>query len=147
MLTDLVQHPVTLIQNEGLDVAQRQLLLADQSIQTAGSGDNDVGVCLLVRKGLDILLDRSTSVEHSRLHIGEVLAEPSILVLDLIGKFASMAHNQNGAFSRNRLELVKGGQDEDSRLSETRLGLAKHIDVQDCGRDADLLDCRGGTEG
>jgi hypothetical protein len=36
---------------------------------------------------------------------------------------------------------VEGGQDEDRSLSETRLGLAENIDVEDCSRDADLLDC------
>lgn len=142
MLTDLIQHPVTLIQNKGLDIAQGQLLIADQSIQAAGSADNDVGKGVLVRKHLNVLLDWSAPVEHRRLHIREILAEPSILVLDLIGKLASMAHDQDGAFSGNRVELVESRQNEDSGLSETRLGLAKYIDVQDRGRDADLLDCK-----
>lgn len=52
-----------------------------------------------------------------------------------------MAHDEDGAFSRDRFELVKSRQDEDSGLSETRLGLAEHVDIQNCGRDADLLDC------
>lgn len=44
MLTDLIQHLVALVQNEGLDITQGQLLLADQSIQATRGGDNNVGV-------------------------------------------------------------------------------------------------------
>lgn len=36
---------------------------------------------------------------------------------------------------------MKSSQDEDRGLSETRLGLAENVDVQDSGRNADLLDC------
>lgn len=141
MLTDLIQHLVTLVKNESLHIAQRQLLIANQSVQSTGSSDNDIRVGILVRQSIDVLLDGSTTVEHSSLHIRKILAESSILILDLVGKFASVAHNEDGAFSRNRLELVKSGQDEDSGLSETRLGLAENIDIKNCGRNADLLDC------
>lgn len=141
MLTDLIQHPVTFVKNEGLHIAQRQVLITDQSVQSTGSGDYDIRVCLLVRQSIDILLDWSASVEHSSLDIRKILAESSIFVLDLVGKFTGVAHHEDGAFSRNRFELVKRRQDEDSGLSETRLGLAENIDVEDCGRNADLLDC------
>ena len=36
---------------------------------------------------------------------------------------------------------MKGRQDEDGRLTKTRLGLAEDVNVQDSGRNADLLDC------
>lgn len=36
---------------------------------------------------------------------------------------------------------MEGGQDEDRGLSETGLGLAENIDVEDCGGNAVLLDC------
>jgi hypothetical protein len=52
-----------------------------------------------------------------------------------------VAHHKDGALARDRLQLVEGGQDEDRGLSETGLGLAKNIDVEDCSRDAVLLDC------
>jgi hypothetical protein len=35
---------------------------------------------------------------------------------------------------------MKGGQDEDGGFSETRLCLAKNIDIQNGGRNANLLD-------
>jgi hypothetical protein len=52
-----------------------------------------------------------------------------------------VAHHKDGALARDRLQLVEGGQDEDRGLSETGLGLAENIDVEDCGGNAVLLDC------
>lgn len=52
-----------------------------------------------------------------------------------------MAHDQDLALARNGLQLVKGGENEDCGLTETGLGLAKNIDVQNGSRNANLLDC------
>lgn len=139
-LTNLVKHLVTLVENKSLDVAERKLLVADKGVKTTGSTDDDIGESVLIRQSLDILLNGSTTVEDGGLYIGKILAESSVFVLDLISQLTSVAHNQDGTLSRNRLQLVKGGKDEDSRLSKTGLGLAKNIDVQDSGRNANLLD-------
>lgn len=141
LLTNLVKHLVALIEDKGLDVAQRKLLVADQRVQTTGSGDNDVGVSLLVGQELDILLQRDTTEEDGSLDIGQVLGETGVLVLDLVGQLAGVAHNQDRTLARDGLQLVEGGQDEDRSLTETGLGLAKNIDIQDSSRDANLLDC------
>lgn len=139
--TNLIQHLVTLVKNEGLHAAERQLLLANQRVQTTWSTNDDVGVRLLVREHFNILLHRGTTVEHGSLDIRQVLAESRVLVLDLVRQLAGVAHDKDGAFARNRLQLMESGQNEDSGLSKARLGLAKHIDVEDRGRNADLLDC------
>lgn len=55
-----------------------------------------------------------------------------------------MAHDQHGALAGNRLDLLKGGEDEDSRLSETRLGLADDVTSEKGLRNAILLNCRIG---
>lgn len=139
--TNLIQHLVTLVKNECLDVTQRELLVTDQSVETTRSSNDDVGERFLVGKDFDVLLNWSTSVKDCSLHIGKVLAEPSILVLDLVCQLTSVTHNKDGAFPRNSFQLVEGSQDEDRGFSETRLGLAENVDVQDSGRNADLLDC------
>lgn len=95
ILTNLVQHLVTFIQNECLDIAQRELLITDQGIETTRSTDNDVGERLLVRQDFNVLLDRSASVENCSLHIGKVLAESGILVLDLVRQFTGVAHHKD----------------------------------------------------
>lgn len=141
-LTDLVKHLVTLVKNEGLDVAQRQLLVTDQGVQTTGGGDDNVGVSLLVGEHLNILLDGSTTVEDGSLDIGQVLGETGVFVLDLVGELTSVAHHKDRALASNGLQLVKSGENEDCGLTETGLGLAENIDVQDGSRDTDLLHCR-----
>lgn len=141
LLTNLVKHLVTLIEDKCLDVAQRKLLVTDQRIQTTGSSDNDVGVSILVGQKLDILLQRNTTEENGSLDIGQVLGETGVLVLDLVGQLAGVAHNQDRALARNGLQLVEGGQDKDRGLTKTGLGLAKNVDIQDSSRDANLLDC------
>jgi hypothetical protein len=144
--TDLVEHLVTLIENESLDVAKGQLLVTDERVETTGGGDDDVGVGLLAGQGLHVLLDRGTTVEDSSFDVGQVLGETGVLVLDLVGELTGVAHDQDLAFARDRLQLVKSGEDEDSGLTETGLGLAKNIDVQDSSRDANLLDCGVGAD-
>jgi hypothetical protein len=52
-----------------------------------------------------------------------------------------VAHHEDRALARNGLQLVEGGQDEDRGLTETGLGLAENVDIEDCSRDANLLDC------
>jgi hypothetical protein len=52
-----------------------------------------------------------------------------------------VAHDQDLALAGNGLQLVKGGQNEDGGLTETGLGLAKNIDVEDGSWNANLLDC------
>jgi len=142
----LVQHLVALVQHETLEVAQIQFLLSDKSVQTAGRSDNNIGIVLLIAKELNVLLDRRSSVENGGLHVRQVLAEPSILVFDLVGKLARVAHNQNLAFSLHWLQLVQRRQDKDGRLTQTGLGLAEDIDIEDSRRDTDLLHCSKATD-
>jgi hypothetical protein len=52
-----------------------------------------------------------------------------------------VAHDQDLALASNGFELVQSGENEDGGLTETGLGLAKNIDIQNGSRDADLLDC------
>lgn len=98
-------------------------------------------VSLLVGENFFILLDVSTAVEDRSLDLRHVLAEPLVLVTDLEGQLAGVAHNQDRSFSSNRLDLLKRAKNEDGRLSETRLCLAENIGSEDCLRNADLLDC------
>ena len=106
-LTSLVKHLVALIKHESLDVAQRQLLVTNKSVQAPRSADDDIGVRILVGKDFDILLNRRTSVKNGGLHIRKVFAETSVLVLDLVGELTSVAHDEDRALSRDRLELVE----------------------------------------
>lgn len=96
----------------------------------------------LVLEDFRILLDGSTTVEHTSLDIWHVLAETVVLVSDLEGQLASVAHDQNGTLASNRLDLLKGGKDEHGRLTKTGLGLADNVTSEESLRDASLLDYR-----
>lgn len=138
----MIKHFVTLIENEDLATVQAKVLVSHKSVQSTGCGNNDVGVSVLVLQDLGILLDRSSSVENSCLHIGHILAETCVLVLDLVSKLTSMAHNQDRGLASDWLDLLEGGENEDCGLTETRFGLAEDVGTQDGLRDAYLLDCR-----
>lgn len=116
-LTNLVKHLITFIENESLDVAKRQLLVTDKRIQTTRGTDNNVGSCLFVAEELDILLHGGTSVENSSLHLRKVFAESGVFVLDLVCQLTRVAHNQDLDFTLNRVESVKGGENENCCLT------------------------------
>jgi hypothetical protein len=93
--TNLIEHLVALVENENLDVAKPQLLVAYQSVETAWGCDNYVRVGLLVGQDFDVLLHGSSSVEDRGLDVWKVLAKSGVLVLDLVGQFTSVAHDKN----------------------------------------------------
>lgn len=97
---------------------------------------------LLVLEDFGILLDRSTTVEDTSLDVGHVLAEAVVLVANLEGQLAGMAHDQDGTLASNRLDLLKGGKDEDSRLTKTGLGLTDDVASKESLWDTGLLDYR-----
>ena len=81
-------------------------------------------VLVLILENLNIVLHWGATVEDCGPHLGHIFAESSIFVFDLIGELASVTHNEDGCLSRDRIDLLKGSQNEDSRLSKTRFGLA-----------------------
>ena len=129
LLTGLVQHLVALVEDEALDIAEAELLVSDEGVQTTRSCDDDVRVSLLVGEELDVLLHGSTTVEDGGLDIGHVLCESGVFVLDLVGELTSVAHDQNSGNARLRLlvHLLESCENEDGSLSETGLGLAEDI--------------------
>lgn len=118
------------------------MLLADESVQATWGSDDDVWVGLWVLENLGIGLDWGSSVEDSGLDLWHVLAESGVLVLDLVGKLASVAHDEDRALAGNWLDLLKGGQDKDGSLTETGLGLAEDIGTENSLWNANLLDCK-----
>ena len=141
-LTNLVKHLVAFIENEDLAAVQAKVLVSDKSVQSAWCGDDNVGVRFLILQNLGILLDGSSSIENSSFHIGHVLAETCVLVLDLVSKLTSVTHNQDRSLPSDWLDLLKSSEDEDCGLTKTRFGLAENVGTEDCLRDAYLLDCR-----
>lgn len=118
------------------------MLVPDEGLQTTGSTDNNMRVSLLVLQDLGILDDGGTTVEDTGLDVGHVLAETVVLVANLESQFTSVAHDQDGALASDRLDLLERGQDEDRRLSKTRLGLTDDVTTKQSLRNTCLLNCR-----
>jgi hypothetical protein len=144
VLTGLVKHLVTLIEDEVLQVGEAQVPVTDERVDTARSSDNDVGVGVLVAQELNVLLDGCTAVEDTDLDIGQELCETVVFVPDLVGQLTGVAHDENGCDTGLGLliHLLEGGEDEDGRLSETRLGLAENVVAENGLGNGNLLDCR-----
>ena len=142
ILTDLIQHLVTLIENESFDVAEAQILVSNEGVQTTGCSDNDVRMCLFILEYLDILLNGSSTVEDCGLDVGHVLAESKVFVLNLVRQFAGVAHNEYGCFASDWLKKLESRENENSCLTKARFGLAENVGTQGCIWNCSLLDCR-----
>jgi hypothetical protein len=127
-LTQLLQHLVALVEDEMLQVLQVELLVADESEDAAGCADDDVRCHRLQR--LLVLLNRHAAEEHSDLHARHVLAEALVLLADLEGELASVAHDEDVGLIVGGFELLESGEDEDCRLAHTALRLAENVHAQ-----------------
>lgn len=144
LLTRLVKHLVTLIENEVLQIGETEMPVTDERVDTSRCTDNNVRVRVLVAEELDILLNGCSTVEDADLDVGQELRETVVLISDLVGKLTSVAHNQNRSDTRLRLlvHLLESSEYENGCLSETRLGLAENIVTEDGLGNCNLLDCR-----
>ena len=68
-------------------------------------------------EGLEVALDVDTAIEHAGLDIGEVLAEPLVLALNLKSQLASVAQHDHVHLARDWGELVQRGEHEDGRFA------------------------------
>lgn len=80
----MLQHLVTLIQNEVLDVLQVEGLVPTEGQDAAGGPHHNVRTVVLHH--LLVLLDADPAKEHSCLYVVEVLTEPLVLLVDLEGQ-------------------------------------------------------------
>jgi hypothetical protein len=129
-LTRLIKHLVALIQDENANAAKTESLVADKSLETTWSTNNDVGAGVLVLEGFHVRLDGSTTIEDGCLDVGHILAETVVLITNLVSKLTSVAHDHNRNFSVDGLDLLQSSKDEDSRLTKTGLGLADNITTE-----------------
>ena len=83
---------------------------------------------------------RYSVVNEAHLDAAHVLGESLVLLADLEGQLAGVAHDDDRHLPVDRLQLLQGGQDEDGSLAHTRLGLAEDVHAKDRLRDALVLD-------
>jgi hypothetical protein len=126
-----------------LQVGKTKVTVTDESVDTSGSSDDNVRVSLLVAKGFNVLLHGCSTVEDTNLYVGQELGETVVLIPDLVGKFTSVAHDENRCDTGLWLlvHLLQSSKDEDGSLTKTRLGLTENIVTKDSLGNSDLLDC------
>lgn len=56
--------------------------------------------------------DGGSSIEDTSSNVRHVLAEPGVLILDLVGEFTSVTENDDGNFSCGGLDLLESCRDE-----------------------------------
>ena len=139
--TELLQHLVTLVQDEHLDLGSIEALVSGQSVHSSRGTDDDVRALGLVGQDLLVGLDGGTSVKDRGPDVGHVLGEPVELVLDLERQFSGVTENEGRDFAIDRLELLKNSQHEDGSFTHTRLGLTENVLSQNRLGDTFLLDC------
>lgn len=93
MLTQLLQHLITLVQDKVLDVLQVEGFVADQGENSARRPYHDVRAALL--QYILVLLDGHAAEEHGHLDRGHVLGEALVLLTDLKGQLTRVTHDQN----------------------------------------------------
>ena len=115
----MIEHLVTFIKDEHADASKTEGLVADESLETTRSTDNDMGASIFVLEGFHIRLDGGTTVEDTSLDVWHVLAEAVVLVTNLVSQLASVAHNHDGDFAVDGLNLLKSGENKDGSLTQT----------------------------
>lgn len=140
--TNALKHLVALVEHEHPDATKTQVLVANKGVQTTRGTDDNVGVGLRAAEDGNVLGDLSTTVEDAGADLGHVLGETVVLVANLEGQLTSVAQNEDGALAVDGLDLLKGRQHENGRLTGTGLGLADDVTANEGLGNACLLDCR-----
>lgn len=107
-------------------------------MNTARCSDNDLRPIL---KGLHVITHAGTTDAGVALNVHEITNGDDDF-LNLLGQFTGRCQNQSLALLDRRVNLLKNGNRESSRLSSTGLGLGNHIMALDDGHDSTLLDSR-----
>lgn len=141
-LTRSIKHLVTFVEHEYFDASESKRLVAYESFESSRSADNDVRAGVLALEDFGVFHDGSASIEDTCLDVRHVFAEPVVLVANLVSQLTSVAHNDDGNFSIDGLDLLEGSENEDSCLSQARLGLADNISTKKSLGNTGLLDCR-----
>lgn len=140
MSTKRLEDLIALVENEVLDARELHSAILKELKEATRGRNEDMRDALLELLLVD--LDRGTSVDHLGLYSVEILGKANELLADLEGKLASVAEHKSENFLivGRGVDLLEGGQDEHSRLTHTRLRLAKNVRTQVRARNALVLD-------
>ena len=143
-----VEHPVGLVEDEDLDLAEVGDLLADEVEQPAGRGDEDLDAAA---QRLDLRVHRHAAVHDGRAQRDRPAVGADALV-DLHGEFAGRDEDERADRVAGRREgrvgvraqPVEDGQGEGRGLAGAGLGGGEDVAALEDEGDGGCLDRRGG---
>lgn len=135
-LTSLFQNLVDLVDDEHLDAGELDGSVHDELVETARAGNDDVRG--LIADGLLLLAHVNSSVDAHDADVGEVLLEAVKLHVDLVAELTGVDQH-NGREAVLDLDLLEDGDDKDSSLSHSRLGLGDNVVASESFGDSLLL--------
>ena len=143
-----VQHPVRLVEDEDLDLAEVGRALADEVEQAAGRGDEDLDAGAQL---LDLRVERHAAVDHRARAAGDVAAVGLHRLGDLDRELAGRRQDEAAdrvAGRRERgvrvgLEAVEDRQRERGGLAGAGLGGGEDVAALEHEGDGPFLDGRG----
>jgi len=140
---DGLEHLIALIEDEVLDVSDAEDLIADETIESTGRGDDDMRTGILVLDEFDVLVNRGAAVEDRGADVGHVLPEAGVFIADLEGEFAGVTEDEDRDFAVDGFDLLEGGEDEDGGFAEAGFCLAEDVGGENGLGETDLLDLGG----
>ena len=136
-----VEHAVGLVEDEDLDVGERDRAAREQILEAAGGGHDEVGGAGV----LDLLVEADAAVDG-----GDVQApgggQRARLFDDLADELTRRGEHERGGLARRRVEHVEDRRGEGDRLARARGGLGEDVVAVQDVLDDEGLDGKGGGD-
>lgn len=137
-LESLIEHLISLVEDQELDVLNLKLLSVDQILNSSWSSDNNLDSSL---ESLDIFRDLGSSSANVALD-SHVLSDRLEDSGGLLGQLSRGGQNESLDDFSILINDLEGSDSEGSSFSGTGLGLGNSIFFLDEWDDSDLLDER-----
>ena len=123
-----VEHSISLVQNEELDVGEVEVAVLDKVLQTPRRGHQDVAAALQL---VQLVADDSSAVNNDRLE-NRVVGELAGLVVDLDGQLASRSYDDDfgllyGVHGASRAALFQQNVHNGNQKGSLRRSLVKEL--------------------
>ena len=135
-----VQHPVGLVQNDGLDLVQPEIFAVVVVHEPSRCRHDDMGV---TGQGLDLGLHALTAVDHGDADVLVIDQQAVQFIGDLDGQLPGGSKDQRLQILRRRVDVLDHGDAESKGLACPRRRLGNHVPPLQQGRNGLLLDLGG----
>ncbi len=137
LLTQLLQHLVTFIQNKVFDMLQIQCIRSNKRQDTTRRAHYNMRAVLF--ECVLVLFDTNTTKKHAHFHRWHIFTKTLVLFAYLKCQLSRMTHDKHRDLTIYWLKLLQSRQHKYGRLTHTRLGLTYDVHGQDRLRDTLVL--------